>query len=84
MTDRQKKVALLSIVVLPLVGLAVYVTSGYFGAGNEVHMSPAWKSLTPEDREKKFDDEERRRRASGRGAMRKLPEDSTTPPAKSR
>lgn len=82
MSSKQKLV-LVSAVVALLVATAVYFTAGYLsGGGAEVTASPAWQNLTPDEREKKLDDEERRRRKSGRGAMRRLPEDPAGGPPK--
>ena len=78
------KVTLAAAVVVPLVALAVYMTSGTLSGQPTVSAGTGWRDLTPEQRELKFDDEERKRRASGRPAMRRLPEDPPSGPPKSK
>ena len=52
--------------------------NGYPGPVHVLELADAL-GLTPEQREKRLDEEERRRRMTGRGASRRLPEDP--PPA---
>ena len=74
---------LLATAVAALVGVAAKTTCDAVAPSTRVYVPPSWQNLTPEQREKRLDDEERRRRLMGRGPARRLPEDPAPPQAKS-
>jgi hypothetical protein len=79
--QKRVKVGLLAAAVAALVALAAYMSYDALSPASKEYVPPAWQNLTPQEREKRLDDEERKRRRMGRGALRPLPEDSAPRPA---
>ena len=76
---KRTKLTLLAVAVAAMVVVAAKTTYDAVAPASRVYVPPSWEGLTPEQRERRLDDEERRRRMSGRGPARRLPEDR--PPA---
>ena len=76
---KKTKVGLLTAAVVAAVVVAAKVSYDAISPPSKVYVPPSWQNLTPQEREKRLDDEERRRRMMGRGATRRLPEDVAPP-----
>ena len=79
--QKKTKVGLLVAAVVALVIVAAKMTYDTISPPSKVYTPPSWQNLTPQEREKRLDDEERRRRMMGRGPARRLPEDPAPHPA---
>ena len=73
---KKAKIGLLVAAVTALAAVAVKLTYDTVAPPSKVYTPPSWQNLTPQEREKRLDEEERKRRRMGRGALRRLPEDS--------
>ena len=82
--SKRTKVALVGAAAAAAVVVAIKMTQEAVFPPSKVYVPPSWQTLTPQEREKRLDQEERKRRLTGRGPARQLPEDrppSLDPPA---
>ena len=80
--QKRTKVGLLVAAVVALVAIAAKMSYHTLSPPSKVYAPPSWQNLTPQEREKRLDNEERKRRMMGRGALRHLPEDPAPQPAR--
>ena len=76
---KKAKIGVLAAAAVLAVVVALKMTRDALLPPSRVYVPPSWQGLTPQEREKRLDDEERKRRLMGRGPSRRLPEDPTPP-----
>ena len=81
--EKKTKLGLLAAAVAGLAAVAAKMSYDTLVPPSKVYTPPSWQNLSPQEREKRLDNEERKRRMMGRGALRRLPEDPPPQPAPS-